>query len=312
MKVAMVNDAAFVGETIAKYLPYEVVYIQRNRSLWSKTVKLAWKELNLNADLFHIHYLLQDCYLAQKLGKAPLIGHAHGSDLREALKTKRYGWIVKSNLEQCDKILVAQPTILDIAKRYSESAEYIPIPFDPELFYPKPLPNNTPKQAFIASTHNFRVKGTDKFLLALAQVPNVEVKSFAYGPDFPLAAQLAADLNLKIRFISPVNHACMNNLYWESDIVLGSWGIGQLDTVAIEAMACGRPVIHLLKEGYYPTVPLAHELSSVQEVAQQISNILGNRKLALGQVESQLKYVYRVHDAKIVSKRIEQIYGGIK
>ena len=86
------------------------------------------------------HYLLQDCYISSKLGKKLLIGHAHASDLRENIRRFRWRWMVKRYLKQCDKILVAQPTILDVAKRFNESSEYFPIPFDPLIFFPKPLP----------------------------------------------------------------------------------------------------------------------------------------------------------------------------
>ena len=132
----MINDAAFVGETLLKYLPPEMKkqHIKRSRRFWSKTFSLAFKILRAQGDIFHINYLLQDCYIASKLGKKPLIGHAHGSDLRDEIKKRKWGWIVKHNLRKCDKIIVAQPTILDTALEFNATAEYFPIPFDPIFF----------------------------------------------------------------------------------------------------------------------------------------------------------------------------------
>ena len=150
MKVVMINDCAFVGETLLKYLPGDIErqHIKRSRGFWSKTFGLACKVLRAVGDVYHVHYLLQDCYIALRLGKKPLIGHAHGSDLREVIKSRKWGWIVRHNLRHCDKILVAQPTILDIAKEYNSTAEYFPIPYDPELFYPKPMLNRKRKASF--------------------------------------------------------------------------------------------------------------------------------------------------------------------
>lgn len=83
----MINDCAYVGETLLKYLPSDIKWkhVKRSRGLWSKTFGLAYKIMRVKADVYHAHYLLQDCYIAAKLGKKPLIGHAHGSDLRSSL-----------------------------------------------------------------------------------------------------------------------------------------------------------------------------------------------------------------------------------
>ena len=248
MRIVMVNDCAYVGETLIKYLPEELsaLHLKRSRAFFDKTFGTAWRIFRVKGDLYHVHYLLQDCYLALKLGRHPLIGHAHGSDLRDVLHSKKWGWIVKYNLENCDKILVAQPTILEVAKKYSDTAEYFPIPYDPKFFYPKSLPlKREVKQVFLASPHDFRVKGTDKFLRALADVEvPFKVKVIRYGRDWKKAYVLARKLGLNVEFIEKVPHNEMNKLYWDADLVLGSFGVGQLDTVAIEAMACGRPVIH--------------------------------------------------------------------
>ena len=140
MKLVMINDCAFVGETLLKYMPPELEkqHIKRSRSFWSKTFSLAFKILRAQGDIYHVNYLLQDCYIASRLDKKPLIGHAHGSDLRTSLNHSAWGRIVRHNLEHWDKILVSTPDILGIAKRYREEAEYLPNPVNAELFYPKP------------------------------------------------------------------------------------------------------------------------------------------------------------------------------
>ena len=73
MKVVMINDAAFVGETLLKYMPVDLEkqHIKRSRGLWDKTFGIALKILRAKGDVYHAHYLLQDCYIASKLGKKP-------------------------------------------------------------------------------------------------------------------------------------------------------------------------------------------------------------------------------------------------
>ena len=164
----------------------------------------------------------------------------------------------KKNLKKCDKINVAQPTILDEALRFNDTSEYFPILYDPQLFFPKSThKDRKQKHVFIASTHNFKIKGTDKLLKTLAYFSeSVKIKSIASGKNLKEAINLAKKLNLQIVFIPKISHSKINELYWESDLVLGSFGIGQLETVAIEAMACGRPVVHSISKKHFRTCPL--------------------------------------------------------
>jgi glycosyltransferase involved in cell wall biosynthesis len=314
MKVVMINDAAFVGETLLKYMPAELEkqHIKRSRGLWDKTLGITFKILRAKGDVYHAHYLLQDCYIASKLGKKPLIGHAHGSDLREEIKKRKWGWIIKHNLRKCDKIIVAQPTILDTAMEFNHTSEYFPIPFDPKIFYPAPPPSERKeKKVFIASTHNFRIKGTDKFLKALASLPEpVRIKSLAGGKNFAEAQKLAGELGLKVDFIPKVPHDKISELYWESDLVLGSFSIGQLDTVAIEAMACGRPVVHSVSRKFFENCPL-EELENVEATAEIIQRMLVDKKEREQRVKSQLDYVNSTHSAPLLAERLFGIYSEL-
>ena len=311
MKVVMINDAAFVGETLLKYMPVDLEkqHIKRSRGLWDKTFGIALKILRVKGDVYHAHYLLQDCYIASKLGKKPLIGHAHGSDLRDEIKKRKWGWIIKSNLRSCNKIIVAQPTILDKALEFNETAEYFPIPFDPKIFFPTPLPTERQeKQVFIASTHDFRVKGTDKFLKALASLSTpVRIKSLKAGKNLLEAQQLAQELGLTVDFIPKVPHDKMSELYRESDLVLGSFSIGQLDTVAIEAMACGRPVVHSVSRKFFKTCPL-EELESIDEAVEVIQKLLVDGETREQRIKTQLAYVNSTHAAPLLADRLFEIY----
>jgi len=315
MKVVMINDCAFVGETLLKNMPLNVEkqHIKRSRGFWSKTFGLVFKVLRARGDVYHVHYLLQDCYIAVRLGKRPLIGHAHGSDLREVIKSRKWGWIVRYNLWHCDKILVAQPTILDVAKEHNSTAEYFPIPYDPELFYPKPMPKRKgEKLVFLASAHDFMVKGTDRFLYACAKVKvPFKLRIIDYGKDAEKAKALARKLGLTVEVLQKVSHENMNRLYWDADLVLGSFGVGQLDTVAIEAMACGRPVIHHVVKKYFPICPL-QELYSVEEVSDMIEELLTDEGKREELRIKQLKYASEHHNAKILATRLVQTYINLK
>jgi hypothetical protein len=108
--------------------------------------------LRAKGDVYHANYLLQDCYIVSRLGKKSLLGHAHGSDLRRTLVSKKWGCIVRHNLQNCSKLIVSTVDVLSIARKFRDKAEYLPNTVDSELFYPKPtVPPAGTKKVLIAS-----------------------------------------------------------------------------------------------------------------------------------------------------------------
>ena len=138
----------------------------------------------------------------------------------------------------------------------------------------------------------------------------MKIKSLAGGKDFAEAQKLAGELGLQVEFTHRVPHEKMSELYWESDLVLGSFSIGQLDTVAIEAMACGRPVVHSVSRKFFDKCPL-EELESVDETAEIIQRLLGDNKEQEQRIKSQLDYVNSTHSAPLLAERLLGIYTEV-
>jgi glycosyltransferase involved in cell wall biosynthesis len=306
----MINDCAFVGETLLKYMPVDVErqHIKRSRGFWSKTFGLAYKILGVKGDLYHVHYLLQDCYIASRLRKKPLIGHAHGSDLRASLKHPLWGRIVRHNLRECDKVLVSTPDILGIAKTFREDAEYLPNPVDTEFFYPKPLrEHDGRKKVLIASDSNWSVKGTDIAIKALSKIKdNIEVSIIAYGVDFERTLSLANSLGLHLNVLPKVPHEKLNQYYWNADVVIDRFKLGSLGMVSLEAIACGRPVVTYVSSEYleYRNFPLKDVNAS-----EEISNIVTEASFELWQRE--YNYLEKNHNSEVVIKRLMNIYKEV-
>jgi len=238
MRLVMVNDCAYVGETILKYLPKNIdaTHIKRTRGLWSKTFGIAYKIWKAKADIYHVHYLLQDCYVAVHLGKKPLIGHAHGSDLRASLNHPLWKRIVKHNLKHCDKVLISTPDVLGVARQFRKDAEYLPNPVDPELFYPKPfIAHKGPRRVLIASDSSWSVKGTDVAVRALSKIKDdVDASIIEHGLDFDRTLALASSLGLRLNVLSRVSHERLNEYYWNADVVIDRFKLGSLGMVSLE------------------------------------------------------------------------------
>jgi glycosyltransferase involved in cell wall biosynthesis len=307
MKVLMINDCAYVGETLLKYMPpnLERQHIKRTRGLWSKTLGITYKIVRAHGDIFHAHYLLQDCYIAARFGKKPLIGHAHGSDLRAGLKHPLWSRIVRHNLKNCDRVLVSTPDVLDIAKTYREDAEYFPNPVDTELFYPKPVTQiREKKRVLIASDSNWKVKGTDVAIRALGKIKGeVETSIIRHGVDFDRTVALASSLNLLLQILPKVPHDKLNEYYWNADIVIDRFNLGSLGLISLEAIACGRPVLTYASSKYseYRNFPLV-DLNSENDLANAVLDT--NKKLW----EREYEYLEQHHRPERIVENLLVIY----
>lgn len=310
MKVAMINDCAFVGETLLKYLPSDIEkqHIKRSRGLWSKTFGIAYRILRTNADVYHAHYLLQDCYIANRSGKRPLVGHAHGSDLRSSLRHSVWGRVVRHNLKKCDKVLVSTPDVLGQAKTLRDDAEYLPNPVDRELFYPKPVPSHGEKmRVLIASDSNWIVKGTDIAVKALARVKdNVDVSIISFGVDFDRTLALARSLGLPLRALPKVPHDKLNEYYWSADLIIDRFTLGSMGMVSLEGIACGRPALAYVSSEFRENngFPM-RDLRDDEKIAETVTN------LPDGLWREEYAFVEKHHDPKIVASRLMSIYGGL-
>jgi glycosyltransferase involved in cell wall biosynthesis len=307
MKVVMINDAASVGETLLKYMPADIekCHIKRSRRFWSKTFGLAFKILRVKGDIFHVNYLLQDCYIASRLGKKPLIGHAHGSDLRTVLNHTVWSRTVRHNLKHCNKIIVSTPDVLNIAKRYREDAEYLPNPVDAELFHPKPtVHKGKKKRVLIASDSNWRVKGTDIAIKALSKIKEeVEVRIVQHGKDFEKTKALSASLGLSLKVLPKSPHEKLNLYYWDADLVIDRFALGSLGMVSLEAIACGRPALAWVSSEYPENndFPL-RDLKEEEAIASTISD------LSPDLWEKEYKFLKIHHNIKDIESRLLAIY----
>ncbi len=308
--VAMINDCAYVGEALIKYFPKElkITHIKRTRGLWSKTLGITYGIMRARADVYHVHYLLQDCYIAEKLGKRPLIGHAHGSDLRASLNHPLWGRIVEYNLKRCDRVLVSTPDILSIAREFREDAEYLPNPVDMQLFYPKPIEKREKRRVLVASDSNWSVKGTDVAIRALSKIKEeVDVSIISYGRDLDRTLSLARSLGLRLNLLPKVPHEKLNQYYWDADVVMDGFKLGSLGMVSLEAIACGRPAVVYVSSEYpeYRDFPLKDVKEEV-EIAEAVLNS------SEGLWEREYEYLRRNHDPSMIASRVLEIYRSVE
>lgn len=311
LKIVMINDCAFVGETLLKYMPksFVKIHVKRGRGFLEKTVGLTLKLLSCNGDVYHVHYLLQDALLAGLLGKKPLVCHAHGSDLRSSLHHPIWGMVVREDLRVCDSVIVSTPDILQAARMFREDARYIPNPVDLSIFYPKPLREGVErKKVLIASDSNWDVKGTDVVVRALSMIKDrVEVYIISHGRDLEKTLTLARELGLSVKTLPKVPHDSMNQYYWDADVVIDQFKLGSLGLVSLEGIACGRPVVTYVSSQHveYREFPLK-DLQTEEEIAEAV--IKADEKLW----EAEYSYLINNHHPQKIVDEILKIYDDVR
>lgn len=312
MKVVMINDCASVGETFLKYMPINIEkqHVKRSRGFWSKTLGVTYRILRAYGDLYHVNYLLQDCYIAAHLGKKPLVGYSVGSDLRVVLKHRILGRIVKYNLKTCDKIIVSTPDLIDIAHTLRKDVEYLPPPVDKELFHPKPILHHTgKKKVLIASNANWKGKGTDIAIKALSKLEDeIDVSIIAHGSDFNKTVELAFSLGLDLKVLPKVPHERMNEYYWNADLIIDQFIGGCPGMTAIEAIACNRPVVTYASSAFseYEEFQL-RDINSEDKIVEAVREAYEDDKI----LKKQLEYVNMNHKADAVVSKLMRVYESV-
>lgn len=312
MKIVMINDCASAAETLLRYMPpkIEKQLITRTRNPWSKTFGIAYQILRAHGDVYQANYLLQDCYIALRLGKKPLVGYAVGSDLRVYLKHWMWGRVVRHNLKNCDKIMVSTPDLQNIAKPFRQDVEYLPPPVDPELFYSKPiLTHGGKKKVLLASNSNWQGKGTDIAIRALSKLKDeIDASIIAHGPDFDKTLELASSLGLALDVLPKVPHEKMNEYYWNTDVVIDQFRVGCPGTIVVEAIACNRPAVTYVSSAFpeYALLPLK-DVDSENKIVEAVREACTNANV----IKKQREYVTANHETAAVVKKLVRIYDSL-
>ncbi|MEM0117955.1 MAG: hypothetical protein QXV32_05870 [Conexivisphaerales archaeon] len=218
-KVVVVNDCAHVFEDLIPELKndYEIEFIQRTRSLTSKTFSLLWQILRADGSLYHVNYALQDAYLVSKLKHHLDVLHIHGSDIRQTIDTSKYGWMVRSNLKNARRVVYATPDLEDRVKTYRNDAVYLPTPVRLDLFNLKSHYN--PKPVALA------------FRLAYEEIPPLLIDELnRYGIDLTVLER-------------NIPYSKMPETLAKYDIFIDRFTIPSLSKTCLEAMSTGLATI---------------------------------------------------------------------
>ena len=229
--------------------------------VWRKTLGLLIREHRRQKfDVLHAFWATESGFLtalAGRLLRIPTLVSLAGGEL-VALPNIGYGdqrvpWErlkIRASLQLASAVSAGSQYLLRLAQRHVASSrlELAPLGVDLDLFNPGAHPpDSAPRLIHVATLTPVKDQTTllQAFRLARGQVGNVRLDIVGDGPLRPELKKLAHDLGIDnaVEFRGAVDHAALPAIYQTgSGFVLTSHHEAQ-GMVAIEAAACGLPVV---------------------------------------------------------------------
>lgn len=222
-----------------------------------------WRQLRRmlrqsDRDLVHAHWLFPQGAIAALALSFPFRGHqaflvtAHGSDLMR-LRGWPWDWIHRRVLARADAVTVVGPELEAHAKVLgvdTKRLRRIPMGVDVvSRFVPSAVSDcDGPGTVLFVGRLN-QEKGCDRMVSALAHVmaqfPDVRAEIVGDGPERNHLQRMVADLDLgdRISFFGALSNASLPARFHAASVCVVPSNREGFCLVAVEAMACGRPIV---------------------------------------------------------------------
>lgn len=286
-------------------------------------------------DVVNVHYMVPTGLIALPaflLRRKPLVITSHGSDVQLAVKNPILRVLTAFLLRKASKVIaVSEFLSLEIQKEFSLAADKIEVincGVDTALFAPKDkgaAKNSlgiSPAEKIILFVGNLiSLKGLGPLMQAFpeiaAQIPDTNLVIIGEGPLRAeiLAAAVKAQISDRVRLVGPMAHEQIPLWMACADVfVLPSLREG-FGLVALEAMACGTPVVASRVGGLPEYIDAGKdgflvEAGDVEGLMEKISLLLHHEQLRF-EVGAAARRKSLNHDIRIQAKRLHHIFSQV-
>lgn len=219
---------------------FEIEFIKRSRGFFSKTFGITWKILRAKGDLFHVNYALQDSYITAKFKRLDVL-YCHGSDVRYTIKSKKYGWMVKSNLQTAKTVLYSTEDMKELLEIYRKDAIFMVRPVRTDLFKQKTTYGNPPKAIYFPKPY----EAIPRKLVNLLNTNRITVMTHH----------------------ERIPYKEMPFLLSKFDVFIDRFSINSLSKTCLEAMSCGLATIDYRHNTFLEN--RIKELADIEKIKKQ-------------------------------------------
>lgn len=237
--------------SVFRYPPYDL-------SLASKMAQIAKKE---KLDLLHVHYAVPHAvcaYLAKQMvgGHLKIVTTLHGTDITVLGYDPSLSEIIRFGIENSDMVTAVSEHLITETKRLLKVEKEIECVYnfvDEREYFKKGVPQLKEQYSIaedekvIIHISNFRPVKRVMDIIHTFDYIQKEIKAklllIGDGPQYPLACQLVNELQLEDKVLFLGSQKRIADILSVSDLMLLLSEKESFGLAALEAMACGVPVI---------------------------------------------------------------------
>ena len=223
--------------------------------------------------------------------------------------------------KRLNKIIVpSRSSILDIKNEFKvdeAKMERVMNGIDLNVFYPDPKIPKIKQRIVTVASADVPLKGLDYLLKAMAQLvqayPDISLSVIGEQKKGGHTERLISKLNLneRINFFSNLNQDDLRKTYCESEIAVVPSLYEGFGFAAIEAMACGIPLVSS-SGGALPEVVKDAGIiippKNSEEILNSIKLLLSSPDISDNLIDKALKRVNSKFSWKVIAEKLEKIY----
>lgn len=290
-------------------------------------IKRILKEIK--PDIVHAHYASSYGLMGSLLNYHPYVLSIWGSDVYEfPLKGRIFKSIIKYNLRKADKILSTSRAMAEETKKYTKKSIYItPFGVDRNIFKPiKSIKENNSKRSNIligtvkTLDHKYGIKYLIKaFAMLKEDFNNVKLEIAGNGNEKRELKDLCSKLNLNedVKFLGRLNQNEVVQAFNRFDIAVFPSNSESFGVAAVEAQACGTPVIvsnvgglpEATSQGYSSIIV---EPRNPFEIYTALKKLIEDTNLRTQMGKNGVEFVKKNYDIIDNFNYINSIYNKIK